>query len=492
MAALTAFSKLLGFVREIAMANFFGAGQITDAYVTGQSIPNNLLTALISAAATSFLPIFTKKREQEGEKEANLFTSQLVNSLFIVISVVIVLGLIFSRSLVRFFAPGYDDQTAAITIFFLRFAFFTLFFTVINYIFGAFLHYKNIFLPQVVYGFLQNAILIVFVVLAAKIDYRMLILGPLVGGLAMSIPHITRSVKEGFVYTPSLRTGGAVKEVIALALPIFLGGYVTQINVMVDRILASNLESGSVSALNYATQIINAISALTISIFITLLYPRLNKAYVQEDYAHMSELSEGGIRIISLLAMPFSLGMIFYARPVIGFVFERGAFDSNAALLTSDSLRFYAVGLAFVSVNTLITRIYYSMHDTKTAVKCSALSVGFNIVLNFLLVGPMKHSGLAFATSIAQIIHSGLLIFTFTRRYPRIKLISSWGKLLQLAVFALAAVGSSYILYLFMAARFGSLVSLLSAVLFAVAAYMGLLLGFKVPELRLLKDLVRR
>ncbi len=492
MAALTAFSKLLAFVREIAMANFFGAGQITDAYVTGLSIPNNLLTALISAAATSFLPVFTKKREEEGEKAADLFTSQLVNSLFVAISAVILLGMIFSRPLVRFFAPGYGPETAAITIFFLRFAFFTLFFTVINYIFGAYLHNRNIFLPQVVYGFLQNALLIVFVVLAAKLDYRLLILGPLVGGFAMSLPHITRSIKEGFVYTPSLERGSAVREVVALALPIFLGGYVTQINVMVDRMLASNLASGSVSALNYANQIINAVSALTITIFITILYPRLNKAFVQQDYAHMSELSEGGIRIISLLAMPFSLGMIFYARPVISFVFERGAFDAEAAVLTSDSLRFYAVGLAFVSVNQFITKIYYSMHDTKTAVKCSALSVGCNIVLNFLLVSPMKHAGLALATSIAQMLHSGLLIFTFTRRYPKIRLISSWGKLAQLAAFALVSVGGSYLLYIYISTSFGSLVSLALAVLFAVVAYMGLLLGFKVPELRLLKDLIKR
>ncbi len=492
MAALTAFSKLLAFVREIAMANYFGAGQISDAYVTGLSIPNNLLTALISAAATSFLPVFSKKSELEGEKEANLFTSQLINFLFLTITAVIVLGNVFSRPLVRFFAPGYNEETAKITIFFLRFAFFTLFYTVINYIFSAFLNYKNVFLPQVIFGFSQNALLILFVVLAAKLDYRLLILGPLVGGAAMSIPHIIRSRKEGFRYTPSFQMGSAVKEVVSLALPIFLGGYVTQINISIDRILASTLATGSVSSMNYANQIINAVSALTITIFVTMLYPRLNKAFVQQDFAHMSELSEGGIRLIGLLAMPFSLGMIFYARPVIAFVFERGAFDATAAGLTSDALRCYAVGLFFVSVNSLITKIYYSMHDTKTAVKCSALSVGCNIVLNFVLVGPMKHAGLALATSIAQILHTGLLVFTFTRRYPRIKLISSYRKLLQLAVFSLISVGGSYAVYTLLSTSHSQLISLAAGVLCAVIVYMALLLGFKVPELRLLKDLVKR
>ncbi|MCF0150470.1 MAG: murein biosynthesis integral membrane protein MurJ [Firmicutes bacterium] len=489
MAVLTLFSKVLSFVREMVLANYFGAGIITDAYVMAQSIPNSLLAAVISAVGISYMPNFSKKLELEGEESANLFTSQLVNLQLLIIAAVVAAGSVFAGPLVNLFAPGFSEEAAALTAWYLRPAFCVLFFTMLAYIFGAWLNYKGIFLPQMVFGILQNVVLIIIVAVSASVDYHLLILGPLFGYGVYGVLHVLWARKNGFRYTPNFSLNEAVSDVLRLAIPVFLGGYVNQINLAIDKMLASGLTTGCVSALNYANQIINSISALTVTIFVTILYPRLNKAFVQGEYERMSSLSERGIRLICVLSVPFSMGLICYASDVIRVIFERGAFDPQATVLTASALSFYSVGLAFLSVNTLITKIYYSMHDTKTAVRCSAVSVLLNIVLNLVLVRYMAHAGLALATSISHMANTVLLVYTFRRRYPQIRLMAAPQALLKLLAISAVSVAGSRLLYGVMGA---GLLNLMLCAGLAVLVYLALLWLLRFDEIRLLRDLIAR
>ena len=489
MAVLTAVSKLLGFVREMVLANYFGAGPVTDAYIMAQSIPNNLMAAVISAVGTSYLPAFSAKNEKEGREAADRFTSQLVDLQLLIIAAVVALGCLLARPLISVFAPGFSGETADLTAWYLRFAFFVLFFSVLTYIFGAWLNYKGVFLPQIVYAVAANLVLITVVVISASTDRRLLIIGPLASAALTGTAHFIRAKKEGFRYTPDFSLSEGVKEVIGLAVPIFIGGYVSQINLAIDKILASGLAEGCVSALNYANQIIGSISGLTVTIFVTILYPRLNMAYVQGDHERMSDLSERGIRLIWILAVPLSFGLICYAPDVIRLLFERGAFSAAATKLTSSALVFYSIGLAFLSLNTLITKIYYSMHDTKTAVKCSAVSVLLNIVLNLALVGPMGHAGLALATSISYMANTALLGYTFTRRYPSIRLLSSFKAPLQILAVSAVSVGCSRLVY---SAAGTGIVRLALCCALAVVLYLAMLKILHFQELDLIYQLFGR
>ena len=269
MAVLTAVSKLLGFVREMVLANYFGAGPVTDAYIMAQSIPNNLMAAVISAVGTSYLPAFSAKNEKEGREAADRFTSQLVDLQLLIIAAVVALGCLLARPLISVFAPGFSGETADLTAWYLRFAFFVLFFSVLTYIFGAWLNYKGVFLPQIVYAVAANLVLITVVAISASTDRRLLIIGPLASAALTGTAHFIRAKKEGFRYIPDFSLSEGVKEVIGLAVPIFIGGYVSQINLAIDKILSSGLAEGCVSALNYANQIIGAISGLTVTIFST-------------------------------------------------------------------------------------------------------------------------------------------------------------------------------------------------------------------------------
>ena len=183
-----------------------------------------------------------------------------------------------------------------------------------------------------------------------------------------------------------------------------------------------------------------------------------------------------------------------YAVPVIRLVYERGAFTAEDTAVTASAFFCYAIGLTFLAVNQLITKVFYSLHDTKTAMYCSVIAVVCNIVLNLILVRPLAHAGLALATSIAQIINALLLCFAFKGKYPDITLLHSKKKLAVIAAFSAAAVGISYLCFVLLSDKIkcSQVVSLGGAVIAAGIVYLVLLKTAKFEELSILKDLVRR
>ena len=494
MAILTMGTKLLGFVREMFLAAFYGAGEVTDAYNMAQNIPNILLAGLVSAAGVAFMPIFSKKVSESGEKEGNLFTSRLLNALILILLCAIALGALFARPLVSVFAPGYSSTQASLTVWYLRFAFFSVLFTAFVYIFEAYLQYKNVFFPQIVLGYVQSVAVIVFIVLSSRTDVRTLIFGVVLGFALRGFGCWAIAGRKGFSYTPDFHMGGAVREAILLALPIFLGGSVAQINTFVDRVLASGLREGSVSVLTYSNEIINAIVMLTVTILVTIIYPRLNQAFAAGDRVSIGTLTERGINVLALLAVPLSMGAMVYAQPVIRLVYERGEFTAENTAMTASAFFCYAIGLTFLAVNQLITKVFYSLHDTKTAVYCSVTSVACNIVLNLILVRHLAHAGLALATSVAQIVNALLLYYTFKRKYPDITLLRSKRKLARIVLFSAVAVGISYLCYTLLSDTMNShdIVSLAGAVAAAGLSYLVMLRAAKFEELGLLRDLFKR
>ena len=494
MAILTVGTKVLGFVREMVLAAFYGAGEVTDAYNMAQNIPNILLAGIVSAVAISYMPILSRKVTDSGNEEGDLYTSRLLNGLMCLIAAAIVLGAILAKPLVSIFAPGYQAEQAVLTAWYLRFAFFSVLFTAFVYIFEAYLQYKGVFFPQIVLGYVQSIAIIVFVILSAKTDHHWLIFGVVIGFALRGLGCWAIAGRNGYRYTPDFHMGGAVKEAILLALPIFIGGSVAQINTFVDRMLASNLEKGSVSALTYGNEIINAIVMLTVTILVTIIYPKLNQAFAQGDRVSIGTLTEKGINVLALLAVPLSLGAMVYAVPVIRLVYERGAFTAEDTAVTASAFFCYAIGLTFLAVNQLITKVFYSLHDTKTAVYCSIVSVICNIVLNLILVRPLAHAGLALATSIAQCINALLLYYTFKKKYPDIALLHSKKKLLLIVVLSVVSVAISYLCFTLLSdtIKCSQAISLIGAVVTAGICYLILLKVAKFEELSILKDLVKR
>lgn len=497
MAILTMVSKLFGFVREMVMANYFGASYITDAYTMSFTILTVLFGGIIASISTAYMPIFSRISENEGKEEGDRFTSKVINILLIIAIIISLFGIVFSDPIIGIFASGFSGETAKLASFFVKVLFSYIIFSSTAGILEAYLQYKGIFLPQILSGYFISLVTIVAIVISAHTSCYYLAFGML-GGYALKLVAIlVISKRAGFRHSFTVTPDKVVREIMTLAFPTFIGTYMGTINQFIDKTLASRLVEGSIAALNYAGLLNGMIMGVTITVLSTIIYPKLTQANTQEKYERFNDIADTGLYLIIMIALPCSLGAMVYSSQVVQIVYERGVFDSAATAMTSSAFLFYSIGLVFTSVNDLLTRVYYSMHDMKNPMIFAGIGVIINVVLNLILVHPMKHNGLALATSIAAILCTVLLERGLHRKYKNIRLLKSKSKLLKIIIASIISVGSSYLVYSFVIIPLNDVIvprilQLLLAVAVAVLAYLALLAAFKVEEIKLLGSLVKK
>jgi putative peptidoglycan lipid II flippase len=493
LSLVAAISKLLGFARELILANYFGAGMVTDAYTMSLSIPNNLLSMIVTAAMTAYIPIFSQKVEKSAE-EGNRFTSQVANFLLLATATVAVLGGIFARQLVSLFAPGFTGEVAELTVFYTRFAFLMVVFSVFANVFGAYLEYKGAFIAQQVFNYTQNILIIAFIIISAKTGIpQLLIFGITLGYMVMGLGKFYLAAREGYRYKPDFHFSESVKDVMVLAVPVFIGSSLIEINIFIDRILASGLGEGIVSALNYGMLFANVVSSFTVAILVTILYPRLAQAFTFNEYDKVSDIMDKGINLIVLIMTPIMIGSMIYSSQIVQVVYERGAFTEEATKLTATAYFYYSIAVVFTGVRLLLDKVCFAMQDTKIPVLCSVVAVCTNIILNLILVRVMGHAGLALATSVSGIVATCMLYIMFGKKYPNIALLKSFKKTGLIVLFSALSCAISYAFYYFVgnAVWMPRMVLLGLAVLAAIVVYFILLYAAKFEELDYLADLVK-
>jgi putative peptidoglycan lipid II flippase len=494
MAALTLGSKLLGFLREIFMASFFGTSYITDAYVMASAIPGILFAGVFGAVSVAYMPILSKTVEEKGIQEGNKFTSETITLTTLIAIVSAVVGILFSDLIVSLFARGFVGETAELTSFYVKITFSFVIFTGITGLLNAYQQYRGSFLRPIIAGYFQSGSILIFIIVSAYTTHYLLAFGWLIGSALYTIVTGYFAKKAGFSYRLTGNFGPTAKHIMVLALPVFLGSTISQINTFVDKMLASGLPEGSVAALNYSNLLIGLITALTITVINTIIYPRLTQAVAKGDMERFSKSIATGINIIVIIAVPFSLGAMLYSDVFVQIVYERGAFSAASTALTGPAFFYYAIGLTFAALNSLLVHSYYAMHNMKTPVVCGAVGAVVNITLNLLLVGVMAHRGLALATSVAAIVNTILLAHLLRRQYPEVKTVESQQKLGKIITSAFGAVGASWFVWEGMRMLFESgprTLFLGMAVLVAGLVYLLLLKVFKVSELELLRGILK-
>jgi len=494
MVILTFISKCIGFVREVLLANYYGAGFITDAYVMATVIPGIIFGGVFAAISTAYMPTFSKKMETEGLEEANRFTSGVMNLALAVSILAGLIGIIFSDQIVSIFASGFQGETAELTSIYIKITFSYVIFSSTMSLMESYLQYKGVFLFQVLVGYIQNGCIIAVIIVSAYTTHYILVLGWLLGYAMRMIVTFLQAQKKGFVYTRSWDMSETVKNIVMLAMPVFIGSSINQINMFIDKTLASGLPVGSVSALNYGGTLITMISGLTISILVTISYPKMAQASSLNDDERFGMILSTGINLVAIIAIPCSLGAIVFSELVVQIIYERGAFDTAATAMTSTAFLFYAIGLFFTAATSLLTQAYYSRHNMKTPMIFAAIGVIINVTFNLILIKPMAHNGLALSTSIAAIVTMTLLFIAFKKTYPDIRLVRSSSKLFLIIFSGTLSVGVSWIFYVLLLDIMDSNKIILFGlvIIFTGTIYLILLATFKIEELQLFKQIIRR
>ncbi len=494
MAVLLLCSKLLGFVREMVMAAFFGTSYIVDAYVMAQSIPNMLFLGIFGAVATAYMPLLSEKIEQGSQEEGNAFTSGVINILIVISVISAVVGLLFSDQLTALMAKGFTGETAELTSSYLKVTFTYVIFSSTAGILEAYLQYKGTFIPQVIIGYTQNAVMIVTIIVCAYTSHMFLAYGLLIAYVIRLLLMYAMAKKKEYSYSLHVDNYGKFfKQIIPLAIPVFIGHCGYQINMFVDKYLASSLVEGSVSALNYGNLLNGLIMTLSTSVLNTIIYPKIAQSSASNKRDSVIAMSQTGVNLSVMIALPFAMGAIVYSNEIVQIVFERGAFNTVATNLTTGAYRFYSVGMVFMALNTFLTSVAYSIKDTRRPMYFALAGMMVNIVLNLMLVGNMQHKGLALATSCAAAVNT-VLLYLGLRHFHGIDVIPSWGKIVKIVASSVISVGVSLLCYkgLVAAIWMPRMVYLGIAVCVAIGTYIVLLKVLKIEELSILTSVIKR
>ncbi|HHZ16734.1 MAG TPA: murein biosynthesis integral membrane protein MurJ [Clostridia bacterium] len=417
---LTIASKLIGFLRELTLSYFYGASDISDAYLIALTIPSVIFSFIGTGLVTSYIPLYSSIEQEKGIQSAVRFTNNLINCIFLICTVFIFWGLVFTEFLVKMFALGFTGETLKLAVLFTRIMLFGIFFTGVVHIFTGFLQIKNNYIIPALVGFPFNLIIIFFIVISSKGNLVTLAIGSVLATfsqLLLLIPYIRR---EGFRYNFILdRSDEYLRKLVYLSLPIMIGVSINQINVLVDRTLASQIVEGGISALNYANRLNLFVQGLFVLSIATVMYPMISKKVAEKNIVGLKKVLSESISGINLLVIPATVGAMIFAEPIVRLLFGRGAFDEQAVSLTSIALFFYSIGMVGYGLREILSRAFYSLQDTKTPMINATIAVVLNIILNIILSRFMGIGGLALATSISALFCTFLLFISLRKKIGR-------------------------------------------------------------------------
>ncbi|HMK61822.1 MAG TPA: murein biosynthesis integral membrane protein MurJ [Dissulfurispiraceae bacterium] len=428
MSAATFISRVLGFIRDMILARFFGATGTSDVFFVAFRIPNLLRELFAEGSMSSaFVPVLTEYQTKQGDEEANRLVRTTFVFLFIVVGVICIAGIALAPYIVKLIAIGWDagSEKFASAVLLTRIMFpFLFFISLASVVMGA-LNTRGVFFVPALAPAVLNVVTIACIVgLAVQFANPVIAaaIGVTAGGLVQLLFQLPSFFKNGFSFSRSnnallpkyegLHPG--LKRIGSLILPMTAVLAVSQINIFISTILASYLAEGSISYLYYSMRLIQfPIGIFGVAMGMAVL-PTLSEHAARKQFGALKEDFSFALRLLFFITVPAMIGLIALRVPIVSTLFQHGEFGRAATTGTADALVFYSVGIwAIVGVRTL-NATFYSMQDTRTPFKIMVCGVLLNILCSVGLMGPLQYNGLAFANSIAAMFNF-ILLFYFLR-----------------------------------------------------------------------------
>lgn len=435
-------SRVLGLVREMVFAYFFGASKsfANDAYVIAFRIPNLLRDLFAEGALSSaFVPIFSEYLINKSEKEAFRLSNLVATGLIVVLGAFVVLGVVFAEPLVAFIAPGFRSDPAKfeLTVRLTRIMMpFILLVALAAQSMGILNARDRFGVPALSSAFFNLGSIAGGLAVAALLTdpsfshpVRAIVEKPTEGIIGMAYGVLIGGFLQYSVQWPSLRRAGfkyrpmlsfsdpGVRRIFTLMGPAVIGGAAVQVNVLINSNFASYIPgTGPVSWLNYAFRLMQfPIGVFGVAIA-TATLPAISRSAARKDEADFRRTLAGAIRLALLLTIPSAVGLIVLGRPIIALIYERGHFGPGDTSHTAAALGFFAVGLTGYAAIKILAPAFYALGDSRTPMIISLLSMLTNFVMNWSLVGVMQERGLALSTSTVGLANCGLLYLIMRKR----------------------------------------------------------------------------
>ncbi|MCX7832289.1 MAG: murein biosynthesis integral membrane protein MurJ [Actinobacteria bacterium] len=512
----TALSRILGYVREVVVAAYYGTSLQVDAYRVAVQLPN-LFRLVIGdvVIAAAFVPIFSAYLAKGEEEEAWKVASKILTMTFVSLFAVSLLGIIFAKPLISLLAPGFNakPETMDLSILLARIMFPALIFMALSGILSGMLNSYEIFFLPAVSPTVWNLIIISGIVLFSG-QY---------GILAFSVSLLIASIVQAIVQLPGFKNRlryfrfdldarhPEVRNFFLMLIPIVLSSATSNINTIVDTRFASYLQTGVIAALGYAIRIYLVPAGVFGVAIATVLFPKLAKYETIKDESSFIKSLSFGLRVLTFVITPVASFFVFFALPIVRILFERGNFTYSDSLLTAAALSMYSIGVVSYSQMTLLSRAYYSKKDASTPLYIALISIVVNYFGDWFLMRTMPklvdvfhflkpiswlfqpHAGIALSTSIVSIFQFAILYFLYSVKHGRIE----GRKFLQTSIKSLlataAALISGWSVYNLIGAesKLSILIGVFGALASGFVVYLLAALLLRMEEIKFVSDLIK-
>lgn len=442
---MTLISRMVGFVRDMVIAQLFGAEAGMDAFYVAFRIPNFMRRLFAEGAfSQAFVPVLAEYQQTKPINDVRLFIGRIAGQLGIVLSFITVIGILAAPIIIFLFAPGFGEQSlrSVLATEMLRLTFPFLMLVSMTAMAGAVLNTYGYFgIPAFTPVLLNISMILAAVYLSPRLSTPVIGLawGVLIAGIAQFLFQLPFLYHRRLLVKPKIGwSDPGVKRVLKLMVPALFGVSIAQLNLMVDSIFASFLKVGSVTWLYYTDRLTDFPLGVFGVAIATVILPHLSRRHAEQSRESFSRALDWGLRTLLLIGIPSGLGLAMFSMPLIASCFTYGAFSVNDLMQTQKSLIALASGVpAFMMVKVLASG-FYAQQDIKTPVKVGAAAMVVNSFLCAFLIWPFAHAGLALASALAGYVNCGILLIVLIRR-EIFKPMQGWLKfILQLLIANLA------------------------------------------------------
>ena len=416
VSAMTMLSRVMGLARDVVIATLLGAGDGADAFFVAFKIPNFLRRLFAEGAFNqAFVPVLSEYSTQRDREEIRALLNATAGSLTAALALITAVAMLCAPWLIWVFAPGFgsDPEKLSLTADMLRLTFPYLLLISLTAFSGSVLNTWNRFAVPAFTPVLLNLSLIgaaLFLMPLMEEPAMALAWGVLIAGAAQLVFQVPFLLRLGLMPTPWPNFAHeGVRRILKLMGPALFGVSVSQINLLLDTVLASLLAAGSVSWLYYSDRLVELPLGVFGVAIGTVILPALSKRHADQSKEHFAAMLDWAIRLVLLLGLPAALALAVLAEPLLITLFHYGAMTDNDIQMAAMSLRAYAFGLVAFMLIKVLAPGFFARQDTKTPVKVGIIAMVANMVFNLLLIWPLAHAGLALATSLSAFLNAGLL-----------------------------------------------------------------------------------
>lgn len=487
---ITMVSRVLGYIRDAVSAALLGVGMVSDAFFVAFRIPNLLRNLLAEGALSSaFIPVFTEYLEKKKKADIWNLAANVLTLLTVVLIIITAAGIFFAKYIVKIIAPGFSNDPVkfSLTVELTKYLFpFILFVSIAALFLGILNSLKKFSIPAFAPVVLNISMICAGLFLCPALGSTPekqvwgWVIGALFGAFLEIVIQLLPSIKSGFKlkFFIDLKEKG-LQKIIKLMIPATIGQSVTQINLLINTILASLLLEGSVTYLYYGNRLMQLPFGVFGVAIATVSFTYISQYAARKDFAGLGEIIHSSLKQAFFIVIPASAGLIFLSLPINALLFHYGRFEYADAVNTAKASIMYCIGIfAFTGIK-ILTQVFYSIDRSATAVKISVFSMILNVILCILLMFPLKYLGLALAASIAGIIQFFVLYYYIRKYIGNLKTI-------DLIIFSIKVIIISIIMGVFvllfsnfLSGQFNTIYSrMINAIIVLLSIILGLLIYF--------------